>query len=318
MDLTPREIQEKQFHDVFRGYNHEEVDVFLDEVAEAFERTYRENQSFHHRLRDLEEQLKTARATEDMLKRTLITAQKTAEEAVDEARSRAQGLVAEAEKKSAEVVAAAEERAKQIVDEANGKQSDLETKLDGLRRFEQEYRTRLNAFIESQLQVLAEGPVAPAKPKPDSKAPVAEEPVTKPDVAPSTKPVVSDAILPKKDQPAAPFVSRPSTPQPSPPTRPASATPGEAVKPAVESPRDNGGEGRPKTQQSNGGSGGRPLTSVETSSPAKPKSEAARPPVTSPAPKPAVMPKQQEKPAEVPAEEELDEESIRKLFWGEE
>lgn len=280
MDLTPREIQEKQFHDVFRGYNHEEVDVFLDEVAEAFERTYRENQSFHHRLRDLEEQLKTARATEDMLKRTLITAQKTAEEAVDEARSRAQGLVVEAEKKSTEIVAAAEERAKEIIDEAKRKQSDLETKLEGLRRFEQEYRTRLNAFIESQLQVLSEGPVAP---------PVAEQPAPKappPAPEPEKKPPTSGAILPKKTEPAAPFAARPPATTRTPP------------------------QAKPGKQESNGGSGARPRTSVETAAPLKPKAEPARPPVAAPA--------KQQMPPEAAQEEELDEESIRKLFWGEE
>lgn len=295
MDLTPREIQEKQFHDVFRGYNHEEVDVFLDEVAEAFERTYRENQSFHHRLRDLEEQLKTARATEDMLKRTLITAQKTAEEAVDEARSRAQGLVVEAEKKSTEIVAAAEERAKEIIDEAKRKQSDLETKLEGLRRFEQEYRTRLNAFIESQLQVLSEGPVAP---------PVAEQPAPKappPAPEPEKKPPTSGAILPKKTTPAAPFAARPPATTRTPPqAKPA---------PVAQAPKAEAQTGSGK-QESNGGSGARPRTSVETAAPLKPKAEPARPPVAAPA--------KQQMPPEAAQEEELDEESIRKLFWGEE
>ena len=36
MSLTPEHIQGKRFHDAFRGYNHEEVDGFLDQVASSF------------------------------------------------------------------------------------------------------------------------------------------------------------------------------------------------------------------------------------------------------------------------------------------
>ena len=36
MSLTPEDIQGKRFHDAFRGYNHEEVDVFLDGGSKGF------------------------------------------------------------------------------------------------------------------------------------------------------------------------------------------------------------------------------------------------------------------------------------------
>jgi cell division initiation protein len=163
VDLTPREIQDKQFHDAFRGYSHEEVDMFLDEVALSFERVYRENQEFHHRIREMEEQLHQARATDEMLKKTLLTAQKTAEEAIEEAKQKAQGMVAGAERKAQELIANAERRAQEIVGGAMDKQREIEVGLEGLKKFEGEYRARLQAFIESQLRVLEEGPVAPTR-----------------------------------------------------------------------------------------------------------------------------------------------------------
>lgn len=159
MDLTPRHIQEKQFHDAFRGYNHEEVDMFLDEVADAFERVFRENQSLLHKFRQIEEQLGEAKGSEDMLKRMLLTAQKTAEEAIEEARSKAQGMVVAAERKAQETVANADRRGLEIVAEAQTKERELQVNLEGLKRFDAEYRARLKAFIESQLRVLGEGPI---------------------------------------------------------------------------------------------------------------------------------------------------------------
>lgn len=174
MDLTPRDIQDKQFHDGFRGYNHEEVDMFLDDVALSFEKVFRENQTLHHRVQELEQQLSQAQGTEDMLKRTLLTAQKTAEEAVEEARQKAQGMITTAERRSQEIVATAERRSQEILAQAVNKEREMQVGLEGLKRFEAEYTARLRAFIESQLQVLEEGPAAP----PDLE--VVRRPVTPP------------------------------------------------------------------------------------------------------------------------------------------
>lgn len=54
MDLTPRSIQEKQFHDQWRGYNQAEVDDFLDRVAETLDRVQRENQDLRDRIQELD------------------------------------------------------------------------------------------------------------------------------------------------------------------------------------------------------------------------------------------------------------------------
>ncbi|MDQ4149233.1 MAG: DivIVA domain-containing protein, partial [Actinomycetota bacterium] len=102
MTLTTREIQEKQFHDAFRGYSHEEVDLFIDEVAESFEELQREKQALVRKVEDLEEQLKSARAQgpDDMLKRLLVTAQETADKAIQNARAKAQAMIEEAENRA--------------------------------------------------------------------------------------------------------------------------------------------------------------------------------------------------------------------------
>lgn len=248
MDLTPREIQEKQFHDVFRGYSHEEVDLFLDEVAESFDRVFRENQTFHHRLRELEEQLTTARATEDMLKRTLISAQKTAEEAVSEARVSAQETVAEAERSAAKVISDAERRAAEIVDNATRRGRELEVSVEGMKRFEQEYRARLQAFIESQLRVLNEGPVAPEMP---SSMPARTAGPAKVDTevrpagpAERREPPAGASVTPASAQPGVEGSPRlRETPRPAEPVRdtnppPAPARPGNGQPPGgSESPR---------------------------------------------------------------------------------
>jgi len=172
VDLTPRGIQDKQFNDAFRGYNHEEVDLFLDQVAESFDKVFNQNQTFHHRLKQLEEELEQAKSTDDMLKRTLLTASRTADEAIEEARSKAEVMISAASSQAAEILAAAEQkrdemiaeaesRAAGLVEGAQHKERELQVTIEGLKNFSREYRARLKAFIESQLHAIESGPEQP-------------------------------------------------------------------------------------------------------------------------------------------------------------
>lgn len=85
MALTPMEIHNKEFPRSFRGYNEDEVDRFLDEVVEEFERLYKENLEIRDRISMLHEQITHYKTMENTLKETLITAQKTADEVVENA-----------------------------------------------------------------------------------------------------------------------------------------------------------------------------------------------------------------------------------------
>jgi len=55
--LTPQDIVRKEFREAFRGYNQADVDLFLDEVVEEFQRTYEENQKMKVRLAALQQEV---------------------------------------------------------------------------------------------------------------------------------------------------------------------------------------------------------------------------------------------------------------------
>ncbi|MEX2587269.1 MAG: DivIVA domain-containing protein [Actinomycetota bacterium] len=199
MVMTPREIQEKQFHDAFRGYSHEEVDLFIDQVAEDYGKIYRENQGFNERLRELQEQVGRGSAparetaapeaapapspapspeparseSEDMLKRMLVTAQETADRAIQGARAKAQRMVDEAEARAREIeeqadalsastLQDAQRRAGELLKAATREEEELRNRLEGMRTFERDFRNRLGAYIRSQLELLEKTPVLSA------------------------------------------------------------------------------------------------------------------------------------------------------------
>ena len=161
MDVTPKQINEKQFRDAWRGYSQEEVDDFLDRVAEALENTQQENQSLRMRNRELEKALSTTREAEEMLKKTLVTAQRAAEEAIAKAKAKAEQLVAEAEKRARganeearQIIEAAESDARRrtidIERQAENRRRELDAAISRLSAYQSDLQTKLRAFLEEQ------------------------------------------------------------------------------------------------------------------------------------------------------------------------
>ena len=73
MKVTPLDIRRKEFKRSMRGYSDEEVDVFLDDVADEFERLFQENIELGDRVQRLEEQIAGHLQIKDALEKTLIS-----------------------------------------------------------------------------------------------------------------------------------------------------------------------------------------------------------------------------------------------------
>jgi cell division initiation protein len=165
MEITAREIHDKEFHDAWRGYNQEEVDDFLDKIAETIDRLQRENVALQRRLGELDQTVSTSRTTEDMLKQTLVSAQQAAEEAIAKAKAKADQLLAEAEERSRqanEVTAAKLAEAEADIARRIGEgdrrhelhKRELEESIARLKTYETDLKQRLKGFLEGQLKTV--------------------------------------------------------------------------------------------------------------------------------------------------------------------
>ncbi|MGH2874673.1 MAG: DivIVA domain-containing protein [Solirubrobacteraceae bacterium] len=108
-------------------------------------------------------QLVASSPTEDALRRTLVLAQRTADEAIAEARAEAQRIVTEAHRHAADTISRVEVEHSAIVQRRTAEQQQLLAKLDELRSFERDYRSRLRAYLHLQLRDLEAG--APEPPR---------------------------------------------------------------------------------------------------------------------------------------------------------
>jgi DivIVA domain-containing protein len=101
MELTPKVFDDVEFRERFRGYDPDEVDAFLEQVARSAQELDQKLKDALERAEKAEARAREAGDADEALRRTLVLAQRTADAAVSEAETRAAALMAEAEGKAA-------------------------------------------------------------------------------------------------------------------------------------------------------------------------------------------------------------------------
>lgn len=104
MKITPLDIQQMVFRTKLRGYDREEVNRFLEELAQTVESLNRDNALLRERLAMTEQQVSELKRTETTLSNTLVAAQSLADDVKRSANRDAELIVKEAELKASEVI----------------------------------------------------------------------------------------------------------------------------------------------------------------------------------------------------------------------
>jgi DivIVA domain-containing protein len=181
MDVSPQELRDVEIREAWRGYHRDDVDELLERAAATIEHLDEEVHSAQTRASQsptppparTPAPIAPAPAPErrpsgidtDVIQRTLVLAQKAADEAVNEARARAQQMLAESEAKAQSLVSEAEASARRIADterrrleeeigQLTSARDTLNADVDALERYEQEYRIRLREAIHAELETL--------------------------------------------------------------------------------------------------------------------------------------------------------------------
>ncbi len=104
MKITPIDIQQMVFQVKFRGYDRDEVNRFLEELALTVENLNRDNSALRDKLSITEQQVSDLRRTESTLSNTLVSAQTLAEDVKRSAQRESDLIVKEAELKGSEII----------------------------------------------------------------------------------------------------------------------------------------------------------------------------------------------------------------------
>jgi len=161
MRITPHDIRQQQFTvRMFRGFDPQEVDAFLEDVADDYEALLKETQLLKEQLAAQEERQRGVIERERTLQDTLVTTQRLAEEMKAAAKREAELIVREAEL-----------RGEKAVEAARGEEAKIRVEIQALKRTRRQLAEGLRSTVEMYQRLLDQDLRADAEPAPREDGP---------------------------------------------------------------------------------------------------------------------------------------------------
>src|SRR5829696_1544506 len=152
MAIRPIDIRRKEFKSGLRGYDANQVDDFLDEVADEFERIFAENQRMLEEITSLRERLQQFEELEASIQEALVQAQQVA-----------QDLRRNAGKEAELIVREAKEQSHRILADSSGRVERVQESYEVLRKAKQDFANDFRHLLKSYLTVMDNADVASAR-----------------------------------------------------------------------------------------------------------------------------------------------------------
>lgn len=125
MKITSLEIKQHEFEKSFRGYDIEEVNNFLSNIASEWDRVSNEVKMLKMQLEIAEKEASKLREVEMTLIKTLRTAEDTSSRITENASTEANKKIEQAELRASQLIADAENQANNLIQEAKQKATSI-------------------------------------------------------------------------------------------------------------------------------------------------------------------------------------------------
>lgn len=152
MAIRPIDVRRKEFKSGFRGYDANQVDDFLDEVADEFERTYAENRRVAEELTVLKGRLEQFEELEGAIREALVHAQQVARD-----------LRRNANKEAELTVREAKEQAHRILADSSSRVERVQDSYEALRKAKQDFNNDFRHLLKTYADVMENTDIASAK-----------------------------------------------------------------------------------------------------------------------------------------------------------
>ncbi len=141
--LTPLSIRRQEFRKNIRGYDVDEVNNFMEILANEFERLLKQNEELTSGYNELNRKLMEYQQIEKGLQQTLLSAQEQSSKSLEASKRQAMLIVKEAEVKATAIIENAKHEAKKITDAVAGLKTEKESLVQ-----------KLKAIVSAQMQLL--------------------------------------------------------------------------------------------------------------------------------------------------------------------
>ncbi|HTO10239.1 MAG TPA: DivIVA domain-containing protein [Candidatus Binatia bacterium] len=145
MRITPHDIRQQQFTvRMFRGFDSQEVDAFLEDVADDYEALLKENALLKEQIAASEERSRGVIEREKNLHDVMVTTQRLVDEMKATAKREAELIVREAEL-----------RGEKVMEAARGEEAKIRVEIQSLKRLRRQLVEDLGATMERYQRMLA-------------------------------------------------------------------------------------------------------------------------------------------------------------------
>lgn len=160
MRITPMDIRQQQFTvRMFRGFDVQEVDTFLEDLAADYETLLKENALLKEQLQTLEDRARGLEDRERVLQETLVTTQKVME-----------GMKESARREAALVVREAELKGEKVVEAARTAEASIQAEVEALKRMRRQLAESVRSTVDMYQRLLDQELRAEAKDEEGGKA----------------------------------------------------------------------------------------------------------------------------------------------------
>ena len=160
MRISPIDIRQQQFTvKMFRGFDVQEVDTFLEDLAADYETLLKENSLLKEQLQVLEDRARGLEDRERVLQETLVTTQRVMEEMKESARREADLTVR-----------GAELQAEKMIETARTTEATIHAEIAALRRTRRQLAESVRSTIEMYQRLLDQELAAEVKDEEGGKA----------------------------------------------------------------------------------------------------------------------------------------------------
>jgi cell division initiation protein len=141
--LTPQDIENKVFKRSLRGYSVEDVESFLQEISESYEKLYKENLVANDRIAMLSDAVRQYKSMEDTLQSALSVAEQDGNDMRKLAHTQAEGIVKDAENQAAKIINHSAQEVARVT-----------YQYEQMKRSVEVFRAKVVSLLNAQLEII--------------------------------------------------------------------------------------------------------------------------------------------------------------------
>lgn len=181
--ITAQDINTIRFEQAKPGYNTEEVDNFLKQLADQTNALLKEKEDTDKKMEVLVESIRRYKADEEALKDAMIGAQKQARAVLSEAQEKAEAIITEAQQRAEMIISDANVKSDEIIGSTAARAKKERAALEEMQEAVKEFKRELLAMYKTHLELITS---LPADDDEEEEEPQAEEAYAQPQEAEQT------------------------------------------------------------------------------------------------------------------------------------